>query len=103
MMSWIIDTFFSSLAGWLGAAGIIVVICGAVAWFVPPLRKIALAVAGVAISAAAIYAKGNRDRARLEARRKEEAVRKARKEYDEIDARPDTSADAIKRMRDGGF
>lgn len=98
-----LDWLFSSLTGWLGIAGMIAVGCFAVAWFIPPLRNAAMAVAGVVLSAAAIYAKGNRDRAKLEQRRKDEAVRKARAEYDRIERRPDTPADVEKRLKDGTF
>lgn len=103
MMQWIAEHVFSSLAGWLGITGIIVVGCLAVAWFFPPFRRIALIVAGVALSVATIYAKGNRDRAALERRRKEEAVRRAREKYDEIDKRPDTDDDVTRRLRNNGF
>lgn len=103
MTQWIVETFFSSMLGWLGVTGVVVLICGVVAWFVPPLRAPALAIAGVMISLATIYSKGNRDRAALEARRKEEAVRKAKVEYDAIDKRPDTPDDVSRRLRDGSF
>ena len=97
------DFLFHSLAGWLGITGIIVVICGVVAWFFPPLRRIAIEVGAVVLAAAALYAQGSRDRAALEQRRKDEAVAKARKEYDQIDARPDTPADVADRLRKHGF
>ena len=103
MTSWIIENVFSTLTGWLGVAGVIVVICGVIAWLFPPFRRIALIVAGVAVSFATIYAKGSRDRANLEARRKEEAVQKARKDYEKIDARPDSPDTVGKRMSDGSF
>lgn len=103
MMDWIVQALFSSLAGWLGVAGIVVVICGVIAWFVPPLRTAALAVAGVALSVATIYAKGSRDRAALEQRRKDEAVKKLKEKYNEIDKRPDTPDDVARRLRDGSF
>ncbi len=97
------DFLFNTVWGWLGIAGVIAVGCGLVAWFLPPFRRLAIEVAAVALSAAAIYAKATRDRANLEAKRKEEAVAKARKEYADIEARPDTPNDVSKRLRDGGF
>lgn len=103
MTDFIWQYVFSTLWGWLGVAGVTVIICGAIAWFIPPLRRIALEVAGVVVAAATIYAKGSRDRANLEKRRKEEAVRKAREAYDEIDKRPDTPDTVSKRLRDGTF
>lgn len=95
--------FDFGLFGWLGLGGGTVAIALAVAWFFPPFRRIALMVAGVALAAASIYAKGNRDRAALEAKRKEEAVRKAQEDYAKIDARPDDPDDVAKRMRRGDF
>ncbi len=94
---------FETLWGWWGVAGVAVIVCGLLAYIFPQFRIIALAIAGVFVSAATIYTTGNRDRAALEARRKEEAVRNARKKYDEIDARPDTPADVADRLRRGGF
>ena len=94
---------FETLWGWWGVAGVAVIVCGILAYVFPQFRIIALAIAGVFVSAASIYTKGNRDRAALEARRKEEAVQKARKKYDEIDARPDTPADLADRLRRNGF
>lgn len=97
------EFIFGTVWGWIGTAGIAVLICAAVGYFLPQTRLTMLAIAGVFISAASIYTKGSRDRARLEGRRKEEAVAKARKEYADIDARADTPNDVVKRMRDGGF
>ena len=53
-----------TLIGWLGLTAVIVAGCAAIAWFFPPLRRIAAEVAAVAIAAASIYTKGNRDEAR---------------------------------------
>jgi len=97
------DFIFNSLWGWLGISGLIVAGCIAVAIIFPTFRVHALAVAGAVLAAATIYTKGNRDRAALEARRKEEAVRKAREAYDAIDRRPDTPESATRRMRNGDF
>lgn len=94
---------FGTIAGWLGTAGIVVVICGVVAWFVPGFRRIAIEIAAVVIAAATIYTKGNRDRAALEQQRKDEAVKKAQDDYAKIDQRQDTPGDVSKRLRDGTF
>lgn len=94
---------FETLWGWWGVAGVVVIACGVVAYLIPQFRIYALAVAGVFISAATIYTKGNRDRAKLENKRKEEAVAKARKDYADIEARPDTPDTVSKRLRDGSF
>lgn len=98
MFDWI-----DPLYGWLGLGGLSVAGLLAIAWFVPPLRNAAVAAAGVIMAAAAVYAKGNRDRAKLEQKRKDEAVRKVREKYDAIENRKDTPDDVDKRLRDGGF
>lgn len=55
---------FDSIWGWIGTAGIVVIICVVVGYFVPGLRLIALEVAAVVLAAASIYTKGNRDEAK---------------------------------------
>jgi hypothetical protein len=97
------DFIFSSLWGWIGVAGLIVLVCLAIAWLIPPLRPYAVAVAIVAVSVATAFTKGWNARAARENERKEEAVRKAQKDYAKIDARPDTDRDALKRLRDGSY
>lgn len=99
MMHFIFDTAL----GWIGTAGVVVIICLVVGYFIPQFRIYGLAVIGVVVSAATIYAKGNRDRANLETRRRDEAVKKAQEDYAKIDARPDGPADVAKRLRDGTF
>lgn len=94
---------FDSIWGWLGVTTIIVIACGVVAWFIPPLRRIALEVGGVALAVGTIYAKGNRDRAALEQKRKDEAVRKAQADYAKINERKDTPDTVAKRLRDNSF
>lgn len=94
---------FGTVWGWIGTAGIVCIACGAVAYFIPQFRIYALAVVGVVVSAATIYTKGNRDRAKLETKRKEEAVRNARKKYDEIENRPDTPDTLADKLRRNGF
>jgi hypothetical protein len=54
---------FHSMWGAIGGTALIVVACVAVGYFFPPLRRIAIEVAGVALAAATIYTKGNRDEA----------------------------------------
>lgn len=98
MFDWI-----DPLYGWLGLGTISVAGLFVIAYFVPPLRNAAIAAAGVIMAAAAVYAKGNRDRAKLEQKRKDEAVRKVKVKYDEIDKRKDTPDSVDKRLRDGNF
>ena len=97
------DFIFSSVWGWIGTAGIVVIASLVVGYFFPQFRIYALGVIGIVVSAATIYTKGSRDRAALENRRKEEAVRKANAAFDKIDARPDTPDSVAKRLRDGSF
>lgn len=97
------DFIFSTVWGWIGTAGLIVIVCLVAGYLFPRLRVAALAIGAAAIYAASIYSKGSRDRARIEARRKEEAVARARKAYDAINKRPDTADDVVKRMRNNDF
>ena len=97
------EFLFNSLWGWLSIASIVVIAAIAVAVFFPPLRKIALTVAAGAIAYAAIYAKGARDRAALEQRRKDAAVKKVQERYDEIDKRPDDAKSVKGRLDKGTF
>lgn len=99
MLSWIWHSTFAliGLSG-LAVAGLLVL-----AWFVPPVRRLALEAAAIIFAAGAIYAKGAKDRADLETKRKEEAVRKAQEAYDKIDKRPDTTDDVTKRLRNDDF
>lgn len=98
MLDWI-----NPMAGWSGLAAVVIAAAAAVAWFFPPFRKIAYAVIAATVAALAIYSKGYRDNAAREAKRKEEAVRKAREAYDKIDARPDDAKSVSRRLRDGNF
>jgi hypothetical protein len=95
--------FLSPLLGWSLAAGGVVAAAAAVAWFFPPFRKYAIAAGLVALGLIGVYRKGYKDSSARESKRKEEAVRKARKDYDEIDARPDDADSVSKRLRDGNF
>ena len=97
------DFIFGTLWGWWGVAGIAVLIAIVVGYFVPSLRLAMLGVAGVVISSATIYTKGNRDRAALEKRRQEEAVRNVQSKYDAIDKRPRPPGSTADKLRDGSF
>jgi len=98
-----IDFFLHSLWGWIGLGGVIIIICGVVAWFIPGFRLVAIEIAGGILAATAIYAKGAKDAEALEAAKKEAAVKKAQEDYAKIDSRPDTDNDVDKRLRDGSF
>ena len=99
MMHFIFDTIY----GWWGVAGITVIACVVVGYFVPSLRLAMLAVAGAAVSMATAFSKGYRARGKLEAQRKEQAVKKAKDDYAKIDSRKDTPDTVSGRFRDGTF
>lgn len=99
MMHFIFDTLY----GWWGVAGITVIACVAVGYSVPSLRLSMIAVGGAAIWLASAFTKGWAAAKRDDKRKTDEAVAKARKEYDAIDARPDTPADVAERLRRSTF
>lgn len=88
---------------WLGLGGVSIGGLIALAWFFPPLRKYAIAAAGVIAALLAAYTKGSRDRAELERKRRDQAVDRARSAYDKIDARPDDERTVDERLRRGRF
>jgi hypothetical protein len=98
-----VEFLFSTLWGWLSITAIIVMAAIAVAIVFPPFRIFAIAVAGAAIAAATFYTKGSRDRAALEKRRKDAAVKKVQEKFDAIDKRKDTPKDVEDRLRRGEF
>lgn len=98
-----LDFIFNNIYGWIGLAGIIVVTCVALGIIFPSLRGAAVAVATVAVAAAGIYAKGQRDRAALEKKRRDAAVDEVQKKYTKIDKRKDTEDDLDKKLRRGDF
>lgn len=97
------DWLFNSLWGWLGVTGVVVAACVAVAIFFPTLRAWCFGIAGSVLSATAIYAKGQRDRAAVEQRRKDEAIAGVQAKYDEIDRAPRTTEAGEKALKDGTF
>lgn len=94
---------FDTLYGWWGVAGITVIICALVAYFIPSLRLSMIAVGGAALWLASAFTRGWAAAKKDDRRRTDEAVAKARKEYDAIDSRPDTPADVAERLRRGTF
>jgi len=97
------EWFWHSTVAWIGLSGLIVIACLAVAWFIPPLRRLAIEAAVVVGSAAALYAKGSADRAAEERKKSDAAVKRNQEKFEKIDARPDTDDDVDKRLRDGKF
>lgn len=94
---------FSTVWGWLSITGIVVIVCGVVAWLIPSLRLTMLAVAGAVVTVTAAYTKGKRDQAALEQRRKEAAIAAVKARYDKIRKTPSTHADVEKSLKDGTF
>ena len=97
------EFFFHSTAGWLTVTGVIIVICGVIAWFVPFLRRWAIEVILLVAGASALYLKGVADRSKREKELKDAAVKRNQEKFDKIDNRPDTPSDVDKRLRDGNF
>jgi hypothetical protein len=97
------EWFFDYVYGWSGVVGITIVACIIVGLIFPQFRLYAAAVGAGALAMAGVYAKGQRDRAEIERRRKEQAVAKAQKDYDTIEKRPDKPSDVQKRMKRGDF
>lgn len=97
------DFFVDYLWGWYGIVGVVIVACIAVGLIFPQFRVYAAAVGAGALAVAGVYAKGQRDRAEIERRRKEQAVAKRQKDDAEIERRPDKPSDVEKRMRRGDF
>lgn len=94
---------FDSIFGIFAVGGVGIATLIAIAWFIPPLRKLAIQIGIALIAGMAIYGKGVRDRAALEQKRKDEAVAKARADYEKIDARPDTDSTVADKLRHGSF
>lgn len=97
------EWLFHSTSGWLSVAAVIIAICGVIAWFVPLFRRIAVEIIVLVAGASAIYLKGVADRSKREKELKDAAVKRNQEKFDQIDARPDTSDDVDKRLRDGSF
>ena len=93
------DFLFNSIFGWLGIGGVVIAAALAVAWFIPPLRKLALTVAAFAAGVLAIYAKGSSDARRAE-RERQAAAEKRAVESGKRD-RTTAERDAAGGMRDG--
>jgi hypothetical protein len=99
MFSWILDHYIATLS----VSTLFVIGCGAVAWFFPPLRRLAVEAAVLVIGALAIFTRGYMTAKREDRERSEKAVKKAQEKFDEIERRPDTNSDLDKRLRDGKF
>jgi hypothetical protein len=90
--------------GWIDfASGGIIIAAIAVIFLIPPLRGYAIAAIGLAVVVLTIYRKGKSDQAALERKRRDEAVRRAKEEYDEIDRRRDDPESVRRKLSDGSF
>ena len=99
MITWILDHYIATLS----ITVISIIACGAVAWFIPPLRRLAIEAGILIATAAAIFTRGYLAAKREDRAKQEKAVEKAKQEFDKIDARPDTDSTVDKRLRDGSF
>lgn len=88
------DFLWHSIWGWVGGAGLIVVACAAVGYFFPPLRRVAIEIAGVVLAATAIYAKGTRDESKKWDRAIERDVKKGQQARS--DAQRDVDAGRVR-------
>jgi hypothetical protein len=93
----------NSVWGWLTIGGIGLIALGAVAYFLPPFRKLCIEIGILLISVMGIYAKGVRDAEKRDRAKRDAAVEKNKKEFDRIDNRPDDPGTVDKRLRDGNF
>ena len=98
-----IDFLTNTIWGWLGIGGAVIAGSLALAWFVPPFRKLALTVASVAAGILFVYAKGADDAKRREREKNERAAAKRQADYTAIDNRADGPDAVAKRMRRGEF
>lgn len=94
---------FDQLTGWIGLAGLAVIVLVVVAFIFPQSRIYAAAIGLGILGMASVYARGQRDRARLEQQRRDEAVKKVNTEYDKIE-KEERTVDHVKgRLKDGSF
>lgn len=95
--------FVDMLFGWVGLAGIAAIVCVVLAVIFPQFRLTLLAIGAGILGIASVYARGRKHQADLEQRRKDAAVSKVQKQYDEIDRRPDDVDHVKGRLKDGSF
>lgn len=82
-----IQSFFQSFVSWEAIAIYILAGAGAIAWFFPPFRRIALQIGAFVAGLLFIYSKGKRD-----------GTRKTRKEWDAAERRTrETALEARRR------
>lgn len=97
------DFIFSTVWGWIGTAGIIVIAGLVVGYLIPQTRIYVIGIIGVAISLATIYTKATRDERARQQRLKDEAVNDAQNKYRKIDSRPDDPGTVADRLRNNNF
>lgn len=97
------DIILSWFFSWIGITGVVALCAFAVAMIFPQFRATALIVAGGALGAAALIAKGRSDQAALEKKRREEAVARARQKYTDIERKraDETDEEFLKRLDEG--
>ena len=93
------DYLYHSTFAWLGLGGVALMALGAVAYFFPPFRKLAIEAGAAVFAVMAIYAKGAndakvRDRAKQKAE-EDAAIRRA------TSNRARATDDAARGVRDG--
>lgn len=98
-----IHFIFDTLYGWWGVAGITVLVCVAVGYFIPSLRLSMIAVGGAAIWLASAFTKGWAAAKRDDRAKTEAAIKKVNEDYDHIETRPDSPDTVADRLRRGNF
>lgn len=98
-----IDWLTHSTGFLIGGGVAALIACGAVWYFFPPFRRLAISIGGVILAATAIYAKGASDARREEKAKSDAAAKRIGEKYDQIDARTDTDRDVDDRLRSGKF
>lgn len=93
---------FSSVWGWIGTAGVIVIACGVVGWLIPQSRPYVIALAVVALSVATAFTKGFLARGKKEQEKRDAVVKKLDTDYQAIEKRTDANR-ARDRLRDDSF
>lgn len=97
--------FFAPLIGWAGLGSMTVAGALAVAWFFPPLRRLALEVAAIAAVATVLYWMGDRNGATRIQEKWDAAVARAIEEGAKArsDAESDVAADPDGKLHDDPY
>lgn len=99
MMQW----FFNSIWAAWGTSILVVAACVAVWVVFPPVRKWAVIVGAAALALLSAFQHGRNTKAREEKAKRDKAVDKLERHYNEIDNRNTSDRDLTDRLRRGDF